>query len=324
MNAYEGRACPMTEQTVGWALHALEPDEEFAMIEHLAGCEQCRRVAADVSDVTAGLAAALPPHEPPPGLRDSIVEQARRTPQQGAPQGRPVPGDRLDATPTGRHGTSTPPETPAPSRVPAGRQAPPARPGGPGRSRPSSTSGPDRTNRPPSGPGGSRRAGRFARPGRLLVAAVAAVAVLVGGGALVGQVQGLQAERDASLAQARQMEQVLTTLSRPGTEHAFLSPATPGATPVAALIVHDGQRELVPMGLSPNEVERQTYVLWGLNGDAAPTPVGTFDVRAESTGPVSVASAAGGTFTQYAVSLERGRTAPAAPSSVVAAGQVET
>ncbi|MFP5072762.1 anti-sigma factor [Pseudonocardia nantongensis] len=327
MNGEQEPVCPMAEQTIGWALHALEPDEDVAVIEHLAGCERCRQVAADVSEVTTGLASVLPQHEPPSGLRDSIVEHARRTPQQGRPGGtdeRPVPGDRLGTMPTGRHAASSPPEAPAPppTREPAARPpVPSARPGGPAGRSPSASEG--NADRPP-GPGNARRKSRFGRPGRLLVAAVAVVAVLVGAGAVVGQVRALQAERDASLAQAQQMHEVMNMMAQPGTEHAFLAPDAPGATPVAALLVHDGQRQLVPMGLSPNQVDQQTYVLWGVNGDAAPTAVGTFDVHGDSAGPVPVASSGGGTFAQYAVSLERGRTAPPAPSSVVAAGQVET
>lgn len=298
----------MTEQTVGWALHALEPDEELAVVEHLAECAECRRVADDVAGVTADLATALPQHEPPPGLRDAIVEQARHTPQVGASERpargeRPVPGDRYVPAPPGRHSVPARPATPGRRPSPSSG---PSRPGG-------SDDGPPRSR---SGPGrGSRRYGR------LLVAAVAVVAVIVGGGAVYGQMQSLQAERDASLAQAQQMEQVLGQLAQPGTEHAFLRE---GEATVAAVMLHDGQRSVVPMGLSPNQVDEQTYVLWGLNGDEAPTAVGTFDVRTGAGGPVSVTSGNGETFAQYAVSLERGRTAPVAPSSVVAAGQVET
>lgn len=158
---------------------------------------------------------------------------------------------------------------------------------------------------------------------QLLVAAVAVVAVLAGGGILAGELQSLRAERDASLAQAQQMEGVLAALARPGVEHAFLAPQ-PDAPAVAAVLVEDGRREIVPMGLAPNRVDEQTYVLWGLNGDADPTAVGTFDVRSAVSGPLSVASPGSGTFETYAVSLERGREAPPAPSAVTASGQVET
>ena len=157
----------------------------------------------------------------------------------------------------------------------------------------------------------------------MLVAAAAVVAVLVGGGVLVGEIQSLRAERDATLAQAQQMEGVLAAIARPGTEHAFLAPE-PGAPAVAAVIVQDDRREIVPMGLEPNQADEQTYVLWGLNGDEDPTAVGTFDVRSGASGPLSVASPGSGTYETYAVSLERGREAPPAPSAVTAAGQVET
>lgn len=272
----------MTEQTVGWALHALEPDEELEAVEHLAVCDECRRLAADVTGATTELATALPQHEPPPWLRESIVEQARRTPQEGRGGAqRPVARERGGAPgrPVGRH-----------SLQPA--------------------------ERPRS---------RWARRPGVLVAAAAVVAVVVGGGVAVGQVQDMRAERDASIARAQQMEDLLTTLARPGTSHAFLAdPDDPAAGPMAAVVVHDGQRQVVPMGLAPNSVENQTYVLWGLDGDASPKAVGTFDVRPGADGPVSVPSPGSGTFAMYAVSLERGRQAPAAPSGVVAAGQVET
>ncbi|MBP2367227.1 zf-HC2 domain-containing protein [Pseudonocardia parietis] len=305
----------MSEQTVGWALHALEPDEELDIVEHLAGCEECRRTAADVAGVTTGLATALPQHDPSPRLRESIVEQARHTPQvhRDADE-RPVPGDRLDppVRPTGRHGRPVPPQGAAARPSVPGPQPAPVR----ARSSPTEDDG-----RPPAGPGRPR--GRRRRVGRMLVAAAAVVAVLVGGGVLVGEIQSLRAERDATLAQAQQMEGVLAAIARPGTEHAFLAPE-PGAPAVAAVIVQDDRREIVPMGLEPNQADEQTYVLWGLNGDEDPTAVGTFDVRSGASGPLSVASPGSGTYETYAVSLERGREAPPAPSAVTAAGQVET
>ena len=77
----ERSECPMNEQTVGWALHALEPDEELAAVEHLDTCAECQSLAADVAEVTSGLAEAVEQHEPPARLRASIVEQAEQTPQ---------------------------------------------------------------------------------------------------------------------------------------------------------------------------------------------------------------------------------------------------
>ncbi|ANY05160.1 anti-sigma factor [Pseudonocardia sp. HH130630-07] len=281
----------MNEQTVGWALHALEPDEEFEVIEHLDTCAECRALVDDVSGVTAELAAALPQHEPPPGLRDAILEEARRTPQQTPQQ----TGSRR----------------PAPEKADA--PAPP----------------PARTDRPlRSVPGGAAGApARRRGPARVLMtaaAAAAAVVVIAGGGVMVGQLGEMRAERDASVAQAQQMQDALGAIARPGTTHAFLAAPADPARPVAAVVVGAGEREIVPMGLAPNSTEDQTYVLWGIEGDAAPKAVGTFDVRTGSAGPMSVPSAESGTFGTYAVSLENGRQAPASPSAVVATGQVGT
>ena len=313
------RPCPMVEQTVGWALHALEPDEEAAVLEHLPGCAECRGVAADVAGVTVDLATALPQEDPPPRLRESIVEQARRTPQAGRDE-RPDPGQVRRSAGEG-HGRPVAPaadRSPVPAPPPdAGRRSGPAHSSRPAQGDAGRVAG---ERRPPAGPG---RTGERRRRRRLLVAAVAVVAVLAGGGVVAGEIQSLRAERDASLAQAQQMEGVLSALARPGTRHAFLAPQ-PDAPAVAVVLVSDGQREIVPMGLTPNRTDEQTYVLWGLDGDADPTAVGTFDVRPGADGPLSVASPEGGTYGTYAVSLERGREAPPAPSAVVAAGQVET
>lgn len=280
----------MTEHIVGWALHSLEPDEEIAAVEHLDTCAACRRLAAEVGEVTVGLAEAVEQREPPARLRASIVEQAQRTaqvPQPPSAAERPAGDDRT-----------------APERTGSRTRAPRA-------------TGPD-TGRP-----SGRSTSRF-RSGRLrLLAAVAVVAVLAGGGGLVAYAQQMRSERDASIAQSRDIFQLVAQFDKPGAQHAFLATAA-GAQPVAAVVVDGEQRSVMTVGLSPNSVDDQTYVLWGLNGGAQPKPVGTFDVRPTPDRPISVGSTTGGSFRQYAISLERGRVAPVAPSSVIASGQVET
>lgn len=272
----------MSERTVGWALHALEPDEEIAAVEHLDTCDACRSLAADVTEVTGGLAESVEQHEPPARLRASIVEQAQRTSQ--VPQPAPVPVER-----TGPVRTEAPDEP---------RQRTPRRPD----------------------PVVERS--RFLG-GRRLLAAAAAVAILAVGGGLVAYAQQMRTERDESIAQSRDIFQMVAQFDRPGAQHAFLTTA-PGTQPVAAVMVDGEQRSVMSVGLSPNSVDNQTYVLWGLNDGAQPKPVGTFDVRPTPERPVSVGSSTGGAYSQYAISLERGRVAPASPSSVIASGQVET
>lgn len=282
----------MSEQTVGWALHSLEPDEEIAALEHLDTCAECRTLAADVAAVTSGLAESVEQREPPARLRASIVEQAQQTTQAPQPPSSTAPVQQDDDR-------GTPVRTAAPS--------------GP-RHRLTRTTGPD-TGRP-----GGRRS-RFGGSRRLLAVA-AAVAVLAGGGGLVAYAQQMRAERDASIAQSRDIFEMVAQFDQPGAQHAFLASA-PGTQPMAAVMVHNDQRSVMPVGLTPNPGDH-TYVLWGLNNGSQPQPVGTFDVRPTPDQPVSVESPAGGTYSQYAVSLERGRVAPASPSSVIASGRVET
>ena len=278
----------MAEQIVGWALHSLEPDEEMAAVEHLGGCASCRRTAAEVAEVTTGLATAVEQRDPPPRLRASIVELAAQTPQERPSAGRAEPS-RVQADGADRRG---PRHRVAPQRGSA-------------------------SERPPARPGSSRRRGR------MLLAAVAVVAVLAGGGAVIGYAQQMRSERDASLAQAQNIFETVAQMDRPGTSHAFLASA-PNADPVAAVMVEGGRPTVISVGLAPNSVDRQTYVLWGQNGAGAPQAIGTFDVQPGPGDPISVRSATGGSFGAYAISLEPGRQAPTAPTTVVAKGQVET
>ena len=51
------------ELAVGWALHALEPEDEAAFTAHLAGCRQCAQTVAETAEVMAALATDLPAAE---------------------------------------------------------------------------------------------------------------------------------------------------------------------------------------------------------------------------------------------------------------------
>ena len=73
----------MNDQAVGWALNALEPDEEQAMRTHLPGCRFCRDVVRETEVVMGELATSVEPVDPPTRLRDSVLAQAARTPQLG-------------------------------------------------------------------------------------------------------------------------------------------------------------------------------------------------------------------------------------------------
>lgn len=261
--------CTMTEQAVGWALHALEPDEEMDVLLHIPQCETCQAAVRVAEETGAQLGAAVEQVDPPPALRAAIMSAAAATPQ--------VRGG------TPRHA--------------ADREAPrPIRPA-------------DRLE----------RGGRWTP--RRLVGAALAIAAVGAIGVLGVRTVVLQQQVDATTQQAAGIAELLTRLDRPGAKHAVL--AKVGTTqPVAAVLVADGQSQVLAVGL-PANANDQTYVLWGLRPGAAAQPLGAFDVAGAGNGLRTVGSIAGADgFSTYAISLEPGRVAPASPTEVVAQGQV--
>ena len=81
--------CPGTEQAVGWALHALEPDEEIAVALHIPDCAVCQAAVIDTQEVIAGLGVAVEQVEPPPSLRSDILRAAAETPQEAPTAAQP-------------------------------------------------------------------------------------------------------------------------------------------------------------------------------------------------------------------------------------------
>lgn len=64
------------------ALGALAGTERAAVLAHLAGCDACRDVVADLSRVADRLLLAAPPAEPPPGFESRVLDRLAET---GAP-----------------------------------------------------------------------------------------------------------------------------------------------------------------------------------------------------------------------------------------------
>lgn len=60
------------ELAAGYALGALEPDDEQAFQLHLEGCPSCRSSVRELEEVTASLALAAPRVEPPASLRAAV------------------------------------------------------------------------------------------------------------------------------------------------------------------------------------------------------------------------------------------------------------
>lgn len=276
----------MTQQAVGWALHALEPDEEMAVLLHLPHCAACRTAVTEAEDVLSALGGVVPAVEPPPALRDRLMSAVATTEQRP-----PVLQPRVEQSP--------------PVPVPA---------------QPFPADG--RRHRLDEEDRSGRRPSWLSSRGRRLVAASLVLAAAVSVGGLAVRASQLEQQRDAESAQAQGLSELIAQLDQPGTRHALL--AAPDESTVAAVLLAGGERQVYTLGLAANARDR-IYVLWGIRPDSAvPVPLGTFDVDTADHGLRTVGSAAeADDFLQYAISIEPGRVAPASPTIVVASGQVE-
>ncbi|MEV8438684.1 anti-sigma factor [Actinosynnema sp. NPDC051121] len=76
--------CPEEELAVGYAMHALEPDEEALMRAHLPGCSRCTQEVRATREVAAALGGSVRQYDPPERLRTRLMDAIERTPQLGA------------------------------------------------------------------------------------------------------------------------------------------------------------------------------------------------------------------------------------------------
>ncbi len=289
------------ELAVGWALHALEPEDEAAFAGHLAGCLRCAQTVAETSEVMAGLAADLPSAEPSPSLGDRLRAEVARTDQlPAAPEG-PRTDPRPDVPPVAGPPPARPVER-VPSRHPAGGMRPAPLEG---LRPPGATRLPD-----------ARPSWRRVLPHALVAAAVAAVLAL-GAWNVV-----LSSEREDAQAVAAERGEMLQSLLVPG--RATIAPLDGDDQPVATVVARDGQVQVVAEGLPVNDSSSDTYVVWGVPEDGDPVALGTFDVVSPQMDLRTVGSTESGLddYSAYAVSIEPGREAPAAPSEIVASGTV--
>jgi anti-sigma factor RsiW len=101
------------ELAVGWALHALEPDDEAEFGRHLPGCARCAETVADTTQVMGAMAADLPQAEPSEALAARLREAVGATEQVHQPVAPPPAAVPPAGTPSG---------PPAPAVVPAPRR----------------------------------------------------------------------------------------------------------------------------------------------------------------------------------------------------------
>jgi len=284
------------ELAVGWALHALEPEDEDVFATHLPTCPRCAVTVADTHEVMAALAGDLPGSEPSPGLRDRLraaveeTEQLPRTAPAAPPTELAAAPERLRPRPVAVGGSSV-----GDLRSPgAGR----------------------RLRRGGSGPMGT--SWRRVLPAGLVAAGVAAVLALGTWNVVIAD------DRDSAQATATTEHQLLDQLLQPGT--ATVAPLESKGRNVGTVVAHADHVQVVTAGLEVNDSRETTYVVWGMENLTTPVPLGTFDVVSSELDVRTVGSTATGLdgYSGYAVSREPGRSAPAAPTDIVASGRVDS
>jgi Anti-sigma-K factor rskA/Putative zinc-finger len=291
-----GEHAQFDELAAGYALHALDSEDERQFLRHLSDCPRCREALSDYTEVAAALADNPSTMEPSPQLGDRIMAAIANEPAAGA--GRPpqqVGAGRTDRS-TDRDSRSS---------------------GGDGVDQDSA----DRDGIHRDGQGDRLPAGvtdlseRRHRRRLVAIVASAAAAVVIAGGTIWG---GLASSGGSSPSQptagcmsGQTCRQVLLTDAR--------SHARAGKVVISGHTVW-----LLPSGLPADNTTRQIYVLWQITGAHTPMAVGSFDVTGHGDKPVRIGSLAvpyRGTWA-FAVSIEHGRTIPATPSHPVALGQV--
>lgn len=60
-----------------YALGALDGEDLTKFHEHLSECRECRKIVGEHAEAASGIAAALDPITPPPGLREKLLSKAR-------------------------------------------------------------------------------------------------------------------------------------------------------------------------------------------------------------------------------------------------------
>jgi hypothetical protein len=287
----------LAEGVVGRALHALEPDEEDRVAEHLRDCVACRALLSETHETMAALAHAVHGVEPSGELRERILAAAAAEPDP-------------------------PRQTPA-------RETPERRGSGNGtRELPAVT---------PSGAGDDPAAGPttgplpLPLPRRRMAAVLALAAVVAGIVVFSARGAGGPEPSDPRAAVAQRAEQVVSSAEARDPSVHSASLIQPGNGAVAAVVLDNGSGpRVVPLDL-PTIGSGRTFVLWRVAGPTA-TPLGTVDPTGSLT-PMTTGAAPGpgprpGTDDAppllqqraYALSAEPVGTVPTRPSSVVASG----
>jgi anti-sigma factor RsiW len=155
------------------------------------------------------------------------------------------------------------------------------------------------------------------------VAGIAAVLAIVALGAwnvsLQGQLNDLEQQVGAAQEFRDAVAAVLDVASAPGSQTAILQPVESGGPRGLAAVGSDGSIQFAMQDLAPT-TGAQVYETWAIVGDAAPVPLGSFQV--DATGVASFTSREGPADPGIVVAVSREPAAGATtPTEVVSAGQ---
>lgn len=287
------------ELAVGWALYALEPDDEQVLVRHLPTCGRCQRTVHDAEATMATVAMVLPGPQPSPKLLERIHE-ATGAPSAPAVVPAPVDSQQADVSPAEadiqRADVQHVAGHPDRRSTDIQRRAAP---------RHGQRPGSNRSSRP-----GSARHSRSRRIA--LVAAVVALLFAVGLGAWNVNLRAANHRQQQVAAQLIRDSRVATLIDQHGAKQGYV-------------VNQNGKLEVVSDGLPTNDSASSIYALWSVSGTGGtPQLVGVFDNKKSDLGVQPVGSVPPGMnqVTTMAVSKEPGRGTPTRPTVIVASGAV--
>ena len=265
------------DRLVGYALEVLEPTEMTAVEAHLASCAECRAELATLEPAVRALAiAADTPDLPvPAGHAERFAARLAAAPPPQQVDNRPLPADgRADLNPQGRG------LVPAPPPIPFARPADSA--------------------------GGRRRLPAWVTPAGWAVAAVLALALVLGGLWGADQARQATAAQTALAALTQEQATAAALLGSPDVEvHPLAGTGVLPGVDGNLWIDRVTNRALLVTRNLPAPAAGQTYELWliattpvaagvfqpagggaWLLIDAPPGPLGTFKVAAVTAEPI--------------------------------------
>ena len=260
-----------------YVLNALSPSEAQEFETHLGESETTRNEVTELSDTAVLLGLAVAPVQPSAGLKANLMAQIASMPQ--------LPRDvaPIRTLPQARHADPVAPDAPLYDTVPPKASTPPVL---------SATSAKTQVR-------------WFNRPIIALTSVAAAVALIIGAGAVTslignnGNVEQQQQQADAlaAITSADDMQRIAAEVSTGGTATLVWSDELASS----AMIV-DGVAELP---------EGKTYELWYIDAAGTATPAGLFDVSgSERTLAVLDGKMGAGDTVGVTVEPEGGSSAP--------------